>query len=321
MNNSIPVLIVAYRRKNSLREILALCETNDVKKIYIAIDGPKKDSVAGKRDNSEMEMIVTDFSKLFSGSVFLLNRTKNVGCAASVLSACEWVFEKESAAMILEDDCIPSSDFFIFSRLTVEVLNRDERVWLSCGTQFMHEENQMDSWFLSKYPLTWGWCTTREKWHEISAALKMGINLSSVDCSITDSIYWNAGARRAKSGWVDAWDTVLAQQLITFKKLVVLPNKCLVNNIGNDNFATNTTDPSKWIETKIGNFVLPRNYPVIEPIVNFWLRNSFFKIRKRHLITTKITWMKDLLQNRKKPYATLEKRWLLAEKERKELLI
>jgi GR25 family glycosyltransferase involved in LPS biosynthesis len=312
MNNPIPVLIIAYRRKDSLREILRLCEANSVNRIYVAIDGPKNNSVAGKRDNSEMNKLVSDFSKQFSGRVFLLNRSKNIGCAASVLSACDWIFEKESAAIILEDDCIPTSDFFRFSQLAVEVINKDERIWLSCGTQFMPEDNRMDSWFLSRYPLTWGWSTTRKKWLEISAELKMNKTLKAADVSKAETIYWNAGARRAQRGWVDVWDTVLAQRLIALNKLVILPKCCLISNVGNDSFATNTTDPSKWVETKIGNFMAPKNFPIPEPKIDLWLRVEFFKISKRHLITTKITWIKDLLMYFGKPYRPLTKRWSMA---------
>ena len=319
-SGSIAVLIVAYRRKDSLREILDLCKLNKIKDIYIAIDGPKINSLVGKNDNFEMNLTVSQFKKKFSGSVSIMKRETNMGCAPSVLSACDWVFEKEDSVIILEDDCIPTSDFFKFSRLTVEIIKSDERVWLSCGTQFMPEDNQMDSWFLSKYPLTWGWCTTKEKWQEISTALKNSKILSKEKVSLEESVYWNAGSRRAQRGWVDVWDTVLAQQLLAFSKLVILPKYNLVSNTGYDDYATNTTESSKRIHTEIGSFVMPNSNPKLEPKVNFWLRTEFFRIRKRHLITTRGTRIKDLLLHFKKPFLPLKDRWLFAESERKSLM-
>lgn len=319
-SRSIAVLIVAYRRKDSLEKILDICKLNKVEDIYIALDGPKNNCLIGMNDNFAMKLTVSKFKKQFSGRVTIMKRETNMGCAPSVLSACDWVFEKEDSVIILEDDCIPTSDFFKFSRLSIEIIKSDKRVWLSCGTQFMPQDSRMDSWFLSRYPLTWGWCTTKEKWQEISAAIKNCKVLSSEKVSFEESVYWNAGSRRAQRGWVDVWDTILAQQLLAFSKLVILPKYNLVSNTGYDDYATNTTESSKRIHTEIGRFVMPKSKPKLEPKVNFWLRTEFFRIRKRHLITTRGTRIKDLLLHFKKPFLPLKDRWLSAENERKSLI-
>jgi hypothetical protein len=312
----VAVLIIAYRRYQPLNRILDLCRENGVERIYVATDGPKTNSPDGAEDNLKIVDVVSNFTNHFEGHVYLMNRKLNLGCAPSVLSACDWVFENEKFAMILEDDCIPSSDFFNYSRKSLEVISNDKRVWLSCGTQFAPPFPDTDDWFLSKYPLTWGWATNRDNWNQISIALKNQKKLNGNHLPLSEKIYWNAGARRAYNGWVDVWDTILAQQLLVMNRLVLLPKNSLVTNIGNDSVATHTFGPSKWIGVQTGTFNSPISTPEYETKVDLFLKNKFFKIGKKHLFTTKFTLMKDFLFRTRKPFAPLVLRWNFAERNR-----
>jgi len=309
----VAVLIIAYRRHQSLNRILDLCKENGVERVYVAIDGPRTNSQDGTEDNLKIVDVISNFINHFEGNVYFMNREFNVGCATSVLSACDWVFENEKFAMILEDDCIPSSDFFNYSRKSLEVMTNDKRIWLSCGTQFAPPSSETDEWFLSKYPLTWGWSTNRENWNQISIALKNQKKFNSSNLSFSEKVYWNAGARRAYDGWVDVWDTILAQQLLVMNRLVLLPKNSLVTNIGDDSVATHTFGPSKWIGVKTGTFNSPIGNPKYESKIDLWLRNEFFKIKHRHLITTKLTFLRDFLLRFKKPLAPLKERCRLGE--------
>jgi hypothetical protein len=310
----VAVLIIAYRRYQTLLKILDLCKENGVEKIYVAVDGVKPDSKEGIEDNLKIIEVVSNFTNHFAGDVSLMNRKLNLGCASAVLSACDWVFENEEHVMILEDDCIPSSDFFNYSRQSLEVLSNDKRVWLSCGTQFAPPLPDTDEWFLSKYPLTWGWATSRDNWIQISTALKTQKKLTDNNFSLSEKVYWNAGSRRACNGWVDVWDTVLAQQLLVMNRLVLLPKNSLVTNVGNDSVATHTFGASRWIGVKTGSFDSPISNPEYEFKIDLWLRNEFFKISHKHLVTTKFTLLKDFILKSKKPFAPLKERWNVGEK-------
>jgi hypothetical protein len=309
----VAVLIIAYRRYQSLNKILDLCKENGVKRVYVAIDGPKANSHEGTEDNLKIVDVVSNFTSHFEGNVYLMNRKLNLGCAPSVLSACDWVFENEKFAMILEDDCIPSSDFFNYSCQSLEVIAHDRRIWLSCGTQFAPPSPDTDDWFLSKYPLTWGWATNRDNWNQISIALKNQKKLNGGYLPLSEKVYWNAGARRACDGWVDVWDTILAQQLLVMNRLVLLPKNSLVTNIGNDSVATHTLGPSKWIGVKTGIFKSPISNPKYESKVDLWLKKEFFRIKHRHLVTTKLTFLKDFFLRFRKPFAPLIERWSIGE--------
>jgi hypothetical protein len=301
------VLIIGYRRHESVREILQICKLNRVPRIYVAVDGPKSES--GSIDQQRLIANVLNFEKEFSGKLFTNFRDENIGCAASVLNACDWIFENEHSAIILEDDCIPSNDFFIFSKLSLQAIASNPDIWLSCGTQFAPKFPHSDSWLLSHYALTWGWCTTNEKWKEISISLRKPRPLKSNEFSLWEKAYWNQGSTRAQTGWVDVWDTILVQQLQANSRFAILPKVPLVTNTGNDATATHTLGNSRWLNLELGQFETPHSSPRYEEVVDLWLRKSFFGIRKRHLLTTAVTRMRDCLKRRYRPHLPLSVRW------------
>jgi hypothetical protein len=310
------VLIIAYRRANEVIKILQICKENNINRIYIALDGPKKGNSEGYIDNLKIRKIVESFQNNYSGQVISLFRDQNVGCAASCLSACDWVFENEKYAIILEDDCIPSKDFFTFARYSLDVLDNNKDAWLACGTQFAPKNNQSDSWSFSKYALIWGWVTSQENWNEISQAIRVGNQIQKKDISFWERTYWNQGSRRAYSGWKDVWDTILLQQMIANGKYSILPSEPLVTNVGDDSSATHTLEKSSWLHLNFGKFTVSEDVPTISKETDCWLRKNFYRISLRHFLTTKITLMRDSLNIANVPFRPLLDRWDFAESNR-----
>lgn len=307
------VLIIAYRRTTEIQRILQECKENHVDKIYIALDGPIDGNARGEKDNRAIREIVTNFRRDYSGVIKTLFRNQNVGCAASVLSACDWAFENEEYVIVLEDDCIPSRDFFVFAQSSIKELDSDSDIWLACGTQFTPSYILNDSWALSSYALIWGWATSQAKWKEISFAIRSGNPIPKQNnISPWERIYWNQGSRRAYSGWKDVWDTILLQQMIANKKYAILPNVPLITNVGNDSFAIHTVGSSPWLRLKLGNFNSPQNSPSVSTATDKWLRSNFYKISVRHLVTTRVTQLWDSLHKSNIPLSPLYKRWNFA---------
>ena len=138
IENGIAVLVIGYRRKDNIKKILEICATNKVYRIYVALDGPKQDSGSGLIDNLEIQRVIDAFERIYAGEVKKFYHDSNLGCAASVLSACDWAFKTAENLIILEDDCIPTSDFFNFSKFinltTVKMIN----IFLEEDWELMH---------------------------------------------------------------------------------------------------------------------------------------------------------------------------------------
>jgi hypothetical protein len=308
-------LIIAYRRyKNVSKLIDILCEEG-VKRIYLAIDRNSPLDSNSLLDVNKTIEVAIEARKKMPGQLRIAIHVENVGCSAAVLSACDWFFENEEFGLIFEDDCIPSKEFLTYASYSRKIIETNSNVWLFCGTQFAPNEKSIDTWSLSKYALIWGWGTSKRNWNQIASSLRKNrMNIFSSDIGFAEKQYWSAGARRSSSGVVDAWDNILIQRMLSLGKKAILPKYALVSNIGNDSAATHTISESSWLSMKTGSFDSPRAAPFENPDLDLWLKRRFYKISIRHIFTTQITYLLDLITGRSRRSDDLTSRWENASK-------
>lgn len=304
---SLAVLIVAYRRPKNINRILKMCYEAGISQFYISVDAPKNHIAEMLQDHRSILEVVSNFEA--ETGIFVHKRIPSInqGCAVNVLAGCDWAFRDASNLIVLEDDCIPSLAFFDFCSRQIDNLSKNRDFWLICGTQFAPRELADNKVFSSSYALTWGWALTRSKWNEVREIFFRNANESLIqDLASTtpERAFWNAGARRALAGYTDVWDTILISEMRQRKKFAILPPLNLVTNLGNDLVSTHIEQDSKWTSVKAHNptYTWENN---VQPngIVDEWLRRHFYRIRFRHLLSTKFTLLIDVLfSNRRKKF-------------------
>ncbi len=292
------LLLIGYQRTESLGQILSMADLAGIKKIYVSIDGPKALDSRSLSIQSHIREILRTFEKRFGGELYVRFHKRNRGCAAAVISSCEWAFEFEHSLFILEDDCIPSIEFFDFVNAHKGALQSVDNLMMICGSQFAPESVTEGNAVYSKYPLIWGWFTTSSKWQVMRQAYlsQTPIPKSHSAISKAELRYWRAGAKRARLGRVDAWDTVLASYFVENGLKSILPPVPLVTNIGNDKFATHTKGENEFLNIEVG-VLAPSGYILARvDKVDIWLKSHFYKISIRHLFTTRLTEMIDFFK-------------------------
>jgi hypothetical protein len=296
-----PVLIVGYQRFDNIRKILRLCLEAKVSSIWIYIDGPKEVDLHTTRARSQFELQVRDMAHSSEFELHVHFCRKNSGAAVSVISGVSWALNSVDSIVVLEDDCIPSIDFFDFCRLSIPILDSSKDLWLACGSQFTPNYLINDESFVSRYALTWGWTTTRNKWEQISKSLGSAKNLLRLSLALSLSAewsFWASGARRSLYGYTDVWDTLLLFLMRKERKYALLPDVPLVTNLGNDVHATHTRNDYRWTNVQTGRFTRPigigRNQ-----LADAWLKEFFYEIRGRHLFSTRIRLLVDFFSRRR----------------------
>ena len=307
MSNSsrLALLVIAYRRVETLERILNISSASGVENVYIVIDKSPHEHLSYIQE--EIVSLCERYRSAFT-SMRIVKRSKNVGCAASVMTGIDWTFRHETFACVLEDDCIPTPDFFAFAKSAREVMESDEDILLACGTQFAPKELSTDPWVKSKYALTWGWVTTRKNWTLIRSGILRAENISISSRNKwsmkhfldSEERYWNSGARRARGGYVDVWDTILLYVMRMSEKYAILPTETLVTNVGDDATATHTKS-SEWTHRSTGTFPNLFSQPKYSIMIDRWLKKNFFGISGRHLVSTRITQMIDFLRTPPRP--------------------
>ena len=290
------VLVIGYQRVQNVERIVKTCIEEGIRSIYISVDFPKnKDKISFENYSA-----ILDIGAKFENSsiAFKYNTySKNLGCATHVISACDWVFESESNVIILEDDCLPSESFFNYCSYYFRLERQMENLILASGSQFAPNPDHSSGTTLSKYALIWGWAPTKQHWEKIKGGVcGLGNEKWNLWENDQEKIYWQEGARRAKLGFVDAWDTPLVNFIWQSEYFSLAPKNNLVSNVGDDYLATHTSSDFTWLRKETGEFCqVDESLPTLNLTSEAYLRNEFYRIRKRHLLTTRITRVRDLL--------------------------
>lgn len=294
------ILILAYRRVENIETILGQLAKRGKHAIYVHID---RGSDSKSEDDAQLLFDkILAYRERMGLNLRISRPSVNQGIAVSMVSSISRVLEDESEVLILEDDCIPSNDFFEYMNESLGHMRENVAIALACGAQFAPEGLLNDGWVLSRYPLNWGWAINRNSWITVSQLLLSKEPLKycrSGDLTRSEIAYWNAGSRRALEGFTDVWDTLLVRELIRHDLRVLLPSANLVQNNGDEEFATHTRGKQKWTNFLLGTFNKPRIDPEFSNTLDIWLRKKFFRISKRHLISTRITWLIDRTSVRK----------------------
>ena len=119
-----PVLFIVFNRPDTTLKVFESIKKVKPKKLYIAGDGPR-DSKEGDREKTKK---VREICKGIDWTCELKTRfrKKNLGCKYAVSSAINWFFENEKEGIILEEDCIPSEEFFVFCSELLEKYSNDD---------------------------------------------------------------------------------------------------------------------------------------------------------------------------------------------------
>jgi hypothetical protein len=311
---SVGMLLPAYKRKQHLKQILDISFQGGIQDFFIFCDGPVQSNSEKKYCFQEdiIDVVRRWQANNPRATIHWAIAKRNFGCSASILRGLDWISKHVSKFIVMEDDCLPSPDFFDYSVDAFNILEKQSDPWLFCGSQFAPPDVTGRKWCLSRYSLTWGWGTTSEKWKEIRGMLlETDIKNISVDSysSLYERLYWKAGRRRAIQGFIDVWDILISDAILRNSRYAILPGVNLVSNYGTDSYATHTVSIHPFNKWPFGEYLKSKDLDVNLEVDN-WLRERFYGISSRHLVTTNLTYVLDLLIQGRRKVKPLASRWL-----------
>jgi len=264
MKINYPVIFFVFKRPATTREFLELMKDAGIKKIYIFADGPR--NVIEKRETDKVKVNIDEFQSAHKDIELITSYShKNIGLKRNIVDGLTKVFSNESAAIIIEDDCLPTLDFFRFTNDMLLKYQDDQMVMsvngTSTGGDFEH------SYDFSQYPQCWGWATWARSWQLYDA------NLSSFDSDSWTKLshkrgfspllswYWQTMLTMVKVGWINTWDFQWSFTHFLYHGLSIAPSVNLIKNIGFDGAATNTKTKTRVADIKTTLLSWPLNHP------------------------------------------------------------
>lgn len=263
-----PVLFLVFNRPEVTARVFQAIRQARPARLYVAADGARPSRHGEDERCERVRRIATSVD--WPCHLKTLFRDRNLGCRLAVSSAITWFFEHESEGIILEDDCLPSHDFFPYCDELLERHREDERVMCISGDNFISGHWQPDSsYYFSRYAHIWGWATWARAWkrYRLQVAAPDEPSMETVlDAALGDAPrarrYWTSVMRKVSEGRIDTWDYQWAYALLRYGGLSCMPRVNLISNIGFGAEATHTlTEHSGVANIPTADLPRPLSHP------------------------------------------------------------
>jgi len=241
-----PVLLILFRRPEQTRKVFEAIREARPEKLFLAADGPRRGKAGEDQACRATRETVANVDWPCEVKTFF--REANAGIRKNVSEAISWFLDAAGEGIILEDDCLPSPDFFRFAADALERYRDDTRIMQISGSSFCSgRTSSPNSYFFSRYNHGWGWATWRRAWNLLD------LELASLDAFLIEADrtgFWDSPQERKYWAWVlrktrdlpiDTWDYQWKFTLWKEGGLALYPLANLVTNLGFGDGASNTT--------------------------------------------------------------------------------
>lgn len=304
-----PVLFLVYNRPEQTKRVFEAIRKAKPNQLFIAADGPRnlkknEDYVCGNLRSWLLNNVDWDCE------LKTRFQDQNMGCGKHVSSAISWFFDNVEKGIILEDDCLPSSDFFMFVPELLTKYENNSDVFMVAGSNF-NPTKINSSYYLSSYAHVWGWGTWKTSWDKYHFRMTY-LDWNTIFSNLRTRGFDEEQLRLEKiifdkmvNQEIDTWDYQWFLSIWQEDGFVLTPSKNLVTNIGFEETGTHTLVPVSGVSSRktqrVGNIKHP-NSLVYNPQVDksLFYKTNLYLIRKieKHWAKKFLVRLSDSLQYR-----------------------
>lgn len=245
-----PVVLIIFNRPGLTKQIFEQIRAARPSKLFVISDAAREWRIGEKALVDECRDVINSVD--WPCSVQIKIADQNLGCRRSVSEGLTWVFSQVERAIILEDDCLPSKDFFDFCDTLLSEFTNDFSVGSICGSNLDSIESAEleGSYYYSNFPSVWGWATWKRVWdlYEVdlstiqTATIKNVVNKQNI--SSKSKVFWLSKLRSVRKSRIDTWDYQLVFTHWLHGLTSIISKENLISNLGFGEDATHTSDTS-----------------------------------------------------------------------------
>lgn len=233
---NVSTVLFTYNRSEHTKQVLSALEKNTVipSKLYIFQDG-----LACNAHKHEWEKVNALIQQVDWCDCEVIVSKENKGLAESIVSGINYVFENCDAAVILEDDCVPSPMFLYFMQCCFEKYERDKRVFSISGYAWPIKtmESEYDIYACGR-SCSWGWGTWKDRWNNYMRDYDSLIRIrkdkmlsqylatwgNDLEIMLVDTLMGK------NDSWAVFWSLIIIEKM----GICINPYRSLIKNIGFD---------------------------------------------------------------------------------------
>lgn len=231
------ILFLIFNRPEITQRVFEQIRIARPARLYIACDGPRNDQLLDVLQVKKTREVVKNID--WPCKVLHLYRQSNLGCKVAVRSAIDWFFESEEEGIILEDDCLPASDFFTFCAKMLKKYRHAQRVMMISGTNYLSLSTYTDkSYFFSEYFAIWGWATWKRAWQKYESNMaswpvrRASGFMAKKYSEKFQQRYFTHLFDQVYTGNIDTWDIQWFYTCLKNSGVALVPSVNLISNIG-----------------------------------------------------------------------------------------
>jgi Glycosyl transferase family 2 len=233
-----PIVLFVYNRPEHTRRALASLAANPPaaeSDLVIYADGPKKPQHA--RAVEAVRAVARD-TRGFR-SVRIVERERNLGLAASIISGVSEVCADRGRVIVVEDDLVVAPNFLGFLNAGLDRYQDEPLVLQVSGYAYpAHNDETPEAFFLPMVSC-WGWATWSRAWASFDPRMSALRQLDAHPAArrrfnIDGSYDYYGMACQQRDGKIDSWGIRWQLSLFARDGLVLYPRESLVYNSGVD---------------------------------------------------------------------------------------
>jgi hypothetical protein len=243
-----PIAFFIHKRPETTRRVFREIAKARPRRLFTIADGPRVGNVREAKLCAETREIVKAVT--WECEVLRDFADTKLGLKRRISSGLDWVFSLSEEAIILEDDCVPHPDFFVFSEALLRHFQDDERVMMISGNNFQEGARRgAGSYYFSRIAHIWGWATWRRAWRRYDIDMRSFPSFAEqrkLDWILPDTAmreHYLGLLRSTFEDQIDNWGYRWQFAVWDRDGLVAAPNINLVRNIGFGPGATHTPTP------------------------------------------------------------------------------
>ncbi len=281
----VPVLLIFFARPEVFEKVFESVREARPSTLLLWQDGPRE----GRADDIENIARCREIAENIDWecTVYKKYNEKNYGCDPSTFYSHKWAFSLVDKCIILEDDMVADESFFQYCKELLDKYENDQRINHICGINFFGEMEECPNDYLFAYNGTGAWASWRrvaQEWDETYSFLDKTYyieNLKTRGKDLFVTSYKTALNRRSIGKAY--WETLLGMNCMLQNRLVIIPKRNMVTNIGLDEKSTHGANP-KLLPKKVRRlFNMPiyaQTFPLKHPEYIVLDHTYYEKMRK-----------------------------------------
>ena len=245
---NLPILLIFFNRPDSIFQLISQVSVVKPKKIYLACDGPREAVAGEEKLVAQLRDDVVDLVD-WDCEIFTKFETVNLGCKYNVSSAVYWFFNNVDRGVVLEDDCIPSFNFFGFAERMLDFYQKDKSVGSITGRNEVADiYTSNDPYLFTRKFFCWGWASWSDRVLDNNVELGLSCDFPG---PVLLSLPWKERLMvkgmigLIKSRLVNSWAYPFDLSFRAKSQLCLIPNRNLVRNIGFDTIGAHAKKGAK----------------------------------------------------------------------------